>query len=177
MRTSNDRTLLEQARRFEEAALAEIFDRYNAGIYRYALRLLGNPDLARECLSETFSRFLQALRRGVGPDDYLQAYLYRIAHNWITDDYRTRVPPTLPLDPELRSDPAEDPPQAVADELERQRIRSALALLTPDQRQVITLKYLEDWDNEAIAQVLNKPVGAVKSLQHRAVEALRKLLH
>ena len=163
--------------RFEEEALAEIFDRYNAGIFRYALRLLGDTDLARECMSETFSRFLNALRRGVGPDNYLQAYLYRIAHNWITDYYRSQAPASLPLDPEIRSDPAEEPQQAVSDALDLQQVRSALALLSPDQRQVITLKYLEEWENEEIARALNKPVGAVKSLHHRAIASLRRLLN
>lgn len=177
MRASSDPLLLERARRFEKEALAEIFDRYNAGIFRYAMRLLGDMDLARECMAETFSRFLNALRRGAGPRDYLQAYLYRIAHNWITDYYRSKTPPSLPLDPELRSDPAEDPPRVVADEMELQQVRSALTLLTPDQRQVIMLKYLEEWENEDIARALNKPVGAIKSLQHRAIEALRRLLH
>jgi RNA polymerase sigma-70 factor (ECF subfamily) len=177
MRASNDPLLLERARRFENEALAEIFDRYNAGIFRYAMRLLGDTDLARECMAETFSRFLNALRRGAGPSNYLQAYLYRIAHNWITDYYRSKTPPSLPLDPELRSDPAGDPPRVVADEMELQQVRSALTLLTPDQRQVIMLKYLEEWENEDIARALNKPVGAIKSLQHRAIEALRRLLH
>jgi len=176
MRASSDSLLLERARRFEKEALAEVFDRYNAGIFRYAMRLLGDMDLARECMAETFSRFLSALQRGVGPKDYLQAYLNRIAHNWITDYYRSKTPPSLPLDPELRSDPADEPHQVVSDEIELQQVRSALALLTPDQRQVIMLKYLEDWENMDIARALNKPVGAVKSLQHRAIEALRRLL-
>jgi DNA-directed RNA polymerase specialized sigma24 family protein len=76
MRSPTERALLERAQRFEEEALAEIFDCYNAGVYRYAMRLLGDPELARECMAETFSRFLTALKRGVGPHDYLQAYLY-----------------------------------------------------------------------------------------------------
>ena len=177
MRASSDPLLLERARRFEKEALAEIFDRYNAGIFRYAMRLLGDMDLARECKAETFSRFLSALQREVGPKDYLQAYLYRIAHNWITDYYRSKTPPSLPLDPGLHSDPADEPHQAVSDEMELQQVRSALALLTPDQRQVIMLKYLEDWENEEIARALDKPVGAIKSLQHRAIESLRRLLH
>jgi RNA polymerase sigma-70 factor, ECF subfamily len=50
-------------------------------------------------------------------------------------------------------------------------------LLTPDQRQAIILKYLEDWENNAIAQAMNKPVGAVKALQHRGLEALRRILN
>ncbi len=176
MRTSRDQEILERARRYEPAALEEIFDRFSPGIYRYAYRLLGDADLAGECTSETFMRFLSALRREHGPDEYLQAYLYRIAHNWVTDYYRSKVPPSLPLDGYLPADPAEQPDQVLHQALESHHLRSALALLTPDQRQVIVLKYLEDWQNEAIARSLNKPVGAIKALQHRALESLRRIL-
>jgi len=176
MRNSPDQAILERAKRFEAQALEEIYDRYSPGIYRYAYHLLGDADLARECMSETFSRFLVALKRDSGPDNYLQAYLYRIAHNWITDYYRSKVPHSIPLDVNLRTDMADEPHQVVANEMESQQLREALTLLTPDQRQVIVLKYLEDWENESIAQTLNKPVGAVKALQHRALEALRRIM-
>lgn len=176
MRNNPDQAILERAKRFEAQALEEIFDTFSPGIYRYAFRLLGDADLARECMSETFSRFLVALRRDSGPDNYLQAYLYRIAHNWITDYYRSKVPPSMPLDVNLRSEPADEPHQALADKTESQQLREALALLTPDQRQVIVLKFLEGWENQTIAQTLNRPVGAVKALQHRALEALRRIM-
>ncbi|MBP1692745.1 MAG: polymerase sigma-70 factor, subfamily [Chloroflexi bacterium] len=173
---ADDLYLITRAKRFDSQALAEIYDRFSPGIYRYALRLLGDQEMARECMAETFQRFLAALQRGAGPNDYLQAYLYRIAHNWITDTYRRRTPPMLPLDPELRSDPGEEPHRLVDEELERKQVRAALALLTPEQRQVITLKYLEDWQNDEIARALDKPVSAIKSLQHRAIGALRRIL-
>jgi RNA polymerase sigma-70 factor (ECF subfamily) len=57
-----------------------------------------------------------------------------------------------------------------------QQLRAALALLTSEQRQVLVLKYLEDWENEAIAVSLDKPIGAIKALQHRGLEALRRIL-
>jgi RNA polymerase sigma-70 factor, ECF subfamily len=177
MKNSTDEAILERAKRFEAQTLEEIFDTYSQGIYRYAFRLLGDTDLARECMSETFSRFLHALKQEGGPDHYLQAYLYRVAHNWITDHYRSKTPPTLPLDPDLRSAPREEPHQIVVEWMENQQLRSALALLTPDQCEVITLKYLEDFENEDIAKALDKPIGAVKSLQHRALEALRRILN
>lgn len=176
MRNSPEQAILERVKRFEAQALEEIYDTFSPGIYRYAFRLLGDTDLARECMSETFSRLLYALKRGSGPDNYLQAYLYRIAHNWVTDYYRSKVPPPLPLDIDIRADPADEPHRAVADEMASQQLRNALTLLTPDQRQVIVLKYLEDWKNESIAQTLNKPVGAVKALQHRALEALHRIM-
>lgn len=171
-----DRKILDLARQFDPQALADIFDVYSPRIYRYAVRLLGDSDLAQECMAETFRRFLTALQHGSGPVDHLQAYLYRIAHNWITDTYRRRPPPELPLDLNLPIDPADETAQLVSGEFERQNVRAALALLTPDQRQVITLKYFEDWQNEEIARALNKPIGAVKSLQHRALAALRRIL-
>jgi RNA polymerase sigma-70 factor (ECF subfamily) len=176
MRNSPDQALIVRAKRFEIEALEEIFDEYSSGIYRYAYRLLGDVELARECMSETFSRFLDALKRDSGPDNYLQAYLYRIAHNWVTDYYRSKVPPSLPLDVEMRVDPSNEPQAIVAGRIDNEQLRAALALLTPDQRQVITLRYLEDWEMEAIAKSLNKPVGAVKALQHRAIEALRRIM-
>jgi RNA polymerase sigma-70 factor (ECF subfamily) len=176
MRNNPDQALLQRARRFETKALEEIFDTFSPGIYRYAYRLLGDTELARECMSETFSRFLNALKQDSGPDNYLQAYLYRIAHNWITDHYRSKIPPTVPLDSIVITDIAAEPGQVVTERMANQQLRDALTLLTPEQRQVIVLKYLEDWENDAIAQVMNKPIGAVKALQHRAIESLRRIM-
>jgi RNA polymerase sigma-70 factor (ECF subfamily) len=173
---AKEQVLLERASRFDEQALAEVYDTYSPGIFRYAWRLLGDADLAEDCVSETFDRYLRALHKGNGPQEYLQAYLYRIAHNWITDYYRRSPPPSMPLDLELADDHSQQPPFLADRATELSQLRQALAQLTPEQRQVILLKYLEDWDNQDIAQALNKPVGAIKSLQHRALEALRRLL-
>jgi RNA polymerase sigma-70 factor (ECF subfamily) len=176
MEKVTDRELLQRAQNHEMQALAEIYDRWSPVLYRYAMRLLGEADLAEECVAETFSRFLVALKQGSGPRDYLQAYLYRIAHNWITDHYRRSAPLIVPLDPSLQADVEAEPSRQVIQDLERQQVRAALSYLTSDQRQVIVLKYVEEWDNEAIARALDKPVGAIKALQHRALESLRRIL-
>ncbi len=176
MRNSQEQAILERARRFEAQALEEVFDTYSAGIYRYAYRLLGDMDLARDCMAETFNRFLYAMKQGGGPDKYLQAYLYRIAHNWITDYYRRNSVPSIELDAQLPASQSDEPDRKLSEQTKNQQLRTALSLLTPDQRQVIVLKYLEDWENAAIAQALNKPVGAIKALQHRGLESLRRIL-
>ena len=168
--------LLERAKRFEEDALAEIFNRHNAGIFRYALRQLGETELARECMAETFSRFLNVLRRGTGPQDYLQAYLYRIAHNWITDFYRAGWRQMDTLDEEMKDQDTGHPTLILDERFRQECLRKALAKLTTEQRQVIVLKFLEDWDNEMIAKAVQKPVGAVKALQHRGLNTLRRIL-
>lgn len=172
---TDETSLLNKAQRFDLDALAQIYDLYSPGLYRYALRLLGDPHQAEDCVADTFSRFLQALRGGGGPQSHLQAYLYRIAHNWITDSYRRQPPPPLELN-EQHPDLKENPAGQATQRLEQANLRAALVRLTPDQRQVVILKFLEGWDNEKIAESVNKPVTAIKALQHRALAALRRML-
>lgn len=170
-----DSLLLERARQFDRQALAEVYDLYSPGLYRYAMRRLGDAQLAEECVAETFSRFLHALHGRKGPRDFLQAYLYQVAHNWITDFYR-RDPPLEQL-PEDHAALAPDPEAAAEQALRDARLRQAIRRLTPDQQQVILLKFVEEWENEAIAKAMHKPVGAVKSLQHRALASLQRILN
>jgi RNA polymerase sigma-70 factor (ECF subfamily) len=176
MISSSERDLLEKARKLDLAALGEIYDQFSPGIYRYAMRLLGDESIAEDCVADTFSRFLHALHTGAGPRDHLQAYLYRIAHNWITDYFRRQAPIFLELDESIKSDEMNLPEKLFEDHIARQQIRIALRCLTPEQMQVIALRFLEEWDLEEIAAAMEKQVGAVKALQHRALESLRRIL-
>jgi RNA polymerase sigma-70 factor (ECF subfamily) len=169
----SEQELLTQAGQFDTRALTEIYDLYSPRLYRYAMRLLGDDCAAEDCVSETFSRFLKALQAGKGPRDYLQAYLFRTAHNLVVDHYR-RQPLTEELTYDLPN--VEDTENAAEHNLSQNRVRAALLKLTEDQQQVVSLKFLEGWENEEIAHALHKPVGAVKSLQHRALAQLQKFL-
>jgi RNA polymerase sigma-70 factor (ECF subfamily) len=71
---------------------------------------------------------------------------------------------------------SENTEQSTDQRLRQARVRNAIRQLTTEQQQVIALKFLEGWDNEEIALALGKPVGAVKSLQHRALSRLQKTL-
>ncbi|MBV7328007.1 RNA polymerase sigma factor [Chloroflexi bacterium TSY] len=172
---SSERRLLEGARKYDKQILTEIYDLYSDELYRYAMRRLGDADLAEECIAETFSRFLQALQRGKGPQKYLRAYLYRAAHNWMTNYFQRRPPHQSDID-ELQIGNDEDLLDAFDKQQKQERIRAALAKLTPEQSQVVMLKYYEGWNNREVAEVIQKPVGSVKSLQHRALGALRRIL-
>ena len=171
-----EQDLLQRTLRLDSEALAEMYDKYSPALYRYAMRLLGDPDLAEDCVAETFTRYLQAIRKRQGPREYLQAYLFRIAHNWITDHYRHTGVPNLSLEDGFPLVSEDDPAQSASDRLRQQHVRSVLRLLTLDQQQVIMLKYLEGWENEEIAGALGKPISSIKSLQHRALVALRRIL-
>jgi len=176
MDSSQEKELLDSAKSLDSRALAAIYDSFNRGIYLYSLRLLGEPDLAEECVAETFSRFLHALHKGRGPKKYLQAYLYRIAHNWITDSYRSHFRLSTELDENLADEARPSLPQGLDTKLEQARMCAALRQLSGEQRQVIALRFLEGWEYEDVAAALNKPLGAIRALQHRAIANLRKML-
>lgn len=176
MTIADERSLLEKARKFDLDALGEIYDLFSPGLYRYAMRLLGEERLAEDCMADTFSRFLKAIRFGQGPKNHTKAYLYRIAHNWITDSYRKNSVILVELDESIIENKQKNPENQSAENSEKHELRLALRSLTPDQRQVITLRFLENWSIEEIANSIQKPVGAVKALQHRALRSLRTVL-
>ncbi|MGC9394666.1 MAG: sigma-70 family RNA polymerase sigma factor [Anaerolineae bacterium] len=168
--------LLQRARQWDETALAHIYDTYAPAIYRYVYRRTGHTNTAEEITAETFHRFLVALKQGGGPTEYLSAWLYRVAHNLIVDFYR-RQPAQEPVT--LEDVVLADGDHGVEHLEHRTRVeraRGALRQLTPLQQQVITLRFLEEMSNEEVARVVERTVGAVKALQHRALNSLRRLL-
>ena len=170
----NEADLLKRAREFEMQALTDIYDHFSPAIYAYSQRMLESSSLAEECVAETFSRLLHALKKGQGPQQYLRAYLYRIAHNWITDNFRKQQP-DQPGDEEM--DKMEDPSDLTGETetlFSRQHIRQLLLRMPEQQRQIIQLRYFEGWELDEIAASLNRSVNYVKVNQHRAVNALRR---
>jgi len=156
--------------------LVTIYEQFSPGLYRYAYRLLGDRNQAEEAVSETFSRFLHALRNGGGPSENIKAYLYRVTHNHITDMYRRQQPETISLEVEQFADEHSNPVHQVTKEFEQERVRKALMQLPPDQRRVLTLRVLEDWSHEEVAIAMGKTIEATRALQYRALSSLRRLL-
>jgi RNA polymerase sigma-70 factor (ECF subfamily) len=172
----HEQARLRQARAFDRVALAAIYDDYHQPIYRYIYRQVGEVETSRDLTAEVFRRFLQAIHDGKGPDRKVSAWLYRTAHNAVVDHYRRQQHRRhLPLDEEL-VEAAADPVSMAEGHISAQQVRAALRQLTSDQQQVITLKFLEGLSNTEVATVLNKPISAIKSLQHRALAALQRRL-
>jgi len=160
----------------DKKALVDLYEELSPGLFRYAYRLLGSQELAEECVSETFSRFLRALQTGRGPSENVQAYLYRMAHNWITDQYRRKPQLSLDGDLEQQVDEHSNPSHLIADRLERERVRKAIMQLPFEQQRVIELRFLEELSHEEVAAILGKSVEATRALQYRALNALRQWL-
>jgi len=174
--TPDDTQLLERARQYEVRALAEIYDRYAEPVYRYLYRIVGDAAQAEDLTSEVFIKLLHALETPRAPNGKLQGWLYRVAHNLAMDWFREQSKAvTQELDETFLSE-GESPSQEVEKRETRQRLRTALLKLTPAQQKVILLRYGEGFKIAQICEVMGKSEGAVKILQHRAVNRLRKLL-
>ncbi len=166
--------LIRRASQNDPDALAQIYDAYSARIYNYIYHRTGDHDVAEDMTAEVFLRMLEAIRKGRPPRVSLGAWLYRIAHNLVVDHFRQKPKKaSLPLDERLVAAP---PDVALEDRLAREQLLAAISQLTPDQQQVVTLKFMEGLSNAEIASILGKSEGAVKALQHRALASLRRIL-
>lgn len=155
----------------ELADIGALYDRLAPELYRYIYHRLGSKHLAEDLTAEVFVRVLDLSR---APNDW-RAYLYRIAHNLVIDSIR-KNPRVLEQAEEWIVDEKNDPVERAEIAEEQRRLRKAIARLTPDQQQVIVLKFIEEMSNAQVAQIMNKPEGAIKALQHRALDNLREWL-
>ena len=173
---NQDEILLNQARAFDELALGQIYDAYFERLYRYAYRFVGDVETAQDIAAETLRRLLEALRDGRTPNQ-LGAWLYRVAHNLAIDQYRQRPAEGLvSLEPDLDQADEADTEADSEHQLAQERVRQALGRLTPEQQNVVVLKFIEGYSNAEVGALMNKPEGAIKSLQHRALATLKRAL-
>lgn len=172
----DEQTLLQEARSLNDSALGAVFDTYYPLLYRYIYHHVHHQATAEDLTGEVFARFLAHMADGRGPRWHLKAWLYRVAHNLVVDESRRRIHRDHePLDDWDVPDELDVEMQVHAT-LAWHRARAALEELSPKQRAVIILKFLEGYDNREIACILEISVGAVKSLQHRGLAAMRRHL-
>lgn len=175
-------SLVPRCQRGEKAAVEALYDLYADRLYRYLLARLGDPELAADLTTELFVRVIQRIGgfrlNRERPAASFSAWLYRIAANLAADQYRgRRRVEQISLDAELPLPSREPGPEAIVERRETTaQLAHAIAALSEDQRQVIIAKFVEEMNNSEVASWLGKSEGAVKSLQHRALGALGRLL-
>lgn len=152
--------------------LAEIFDTYYEPLYRYAYVHLRDHDAAEDIAAAVFHKLLDSVQKGSMPLTP-RAWLYQVARNLIIDHTRRqRHRDHVPLTDTLAV-PANV--EATVEALLRaERAHEALLRLNERQRNVIILRFLQGLDVSEVAAILNVSVGAIKTLQHRALENLRQ---
>jgi RNA polymerase sigma-70 factor (ECF subfamily) len=169
------RDLVARAQRGDRAALEDLYLIHFDRIYSYLHMSVGSRHDAEDLTTQTFVKMLESIGRFRWQAVPFSAWLFRIAHNLAMDHFRSR----------RRWQPEEEIPEPSGAEetsAEEQALASIgqtglmelIGRLSPEQRQVLTLKFVFRFSNGEAASILGKTEGAVKSLQHRALSSLQK---
>jgi RNA polymerase sigma-70 factor (ECF subfamily) len=173
--TAEVRGLVERAQTGDRDALEELYLLHFDRIYSYLHLAVGNRHDAEDLTTQTFLRMLESISRYRSGKAPFSAWLFRIAHNLTMDHFRAgkRVQPSddLPEEEDTAEDSAEE---RALQEMGRASMLELIAALSPEQQQVLTLKFLFSFSNAEAATILGKTEGAVKSLQHRALASLHR---
>lgn len=166
--------LIERAKN-ESAAFGELYARYVTRIYNYVYYRTGNHHDAEDVTARVFQRALQHIPRYNDRGVPFSAWLYRIAHNlvvnWHRDKGRRQVVSLEEISlGALRS----EAPEGVTEWREEQELLlAAIRNLPDDRQQLLILKFVEHMSNAEVGQIMRRSEGAVKSLYHRTLLALR----
>ena len=169
-----DRELVHAARAGETLAFDNLFYRYRDGIYRLGMAITKDPSAAEEIVVDTFARAHRAIER-LEPDDSLRPWLYRVAVN-LSYNRRPRKGVTFSsLDDGTDDLAAEgESPSDAAERTERRRVvLECVDTLGPKHKIVVVLHYLNGLNLAEIAEIVEVPVGTVKSRLHYALRKLR----
>jgi RNA polymerase sigma-70 factor, ECF subfamily len=169
------RLLVERAQCGDRTALEELYLLHFDRIYGYLHLSVGNRHDAEDLTTQTFVKMLEAIRRFQWRSVPFSAWLLRIAHNLAIDHFRAN----RRWQPEEHVPESEQGVESSAEEqalasLGQTRMLTLVERLSPEQRQVLTLKFVYRFSNGEAAAILGKTEGAVKSLQHRALASLEK---
>lgn len=186
LKAASDQEVVAAARTGSEAAYRELVRRYERPVFSLIYRMVRNRELAEDLSQETFIKVLNALA-SYRPEFKFSSWVFKIANNAAIDHLRRRELDTLSLEGSPHADTAEkieatalqigekaeSALDAVANKELGSEIERAIARLRPEYRTCILLRHVEGRAYEEIAEMLNLPLGTVKTYIHRARNELR----
>lgn len=172
-----------------ETAFRELLARYERPVYSLVVRMVRDATLAEDLAQEAFIRAFHALG-SYDPRYRFSSWIFKIANNLTIDHLRKRRLDTVSLDGSpnaatdegegrghlVVADPGESPEAYVTNRQLGGQIESAMAQLRPEYRTAILLRHVEGHSYEEVAEIMEVPLGTVKTYIHRGRHALRELL-
>ena len=171
------RRLVDRAQAGDRSALEELYLIHFDRIYSYLHLSVGNRHDAEDLTTQTFLKMLESIGRFRWRSAPFSAWLFRIAHNLAMDHFRARR--RWQPEEDVPEQPGSEEPSAELEAMKsigRQSMLELIEKLSPEQQQVLTLKFVFNFANAEVAKILDKSEGAIKSLQHRALASLQKRL-
>jgi RNA polymerase sigma-70 factor, ECF subfamily len=175
--TEGKKELVDRAIQGDYQAFGELYEIYLDPIFRYVLYQVKDAMVAEDITEETFLKAWKGRGSYRGGSQSMSAWLYRIAHNQVVDEFRRRAHyRSADLAAETGAAPSvlDDPLEKAEGALRQDELLRAIATLPPRQKQVIILKFIEGLGNDEIAQITGKSQGAIRIMQMRALSELRQ---
>ena len=173
--TEHVRELVARGQEGDRDALEELYLIHFDRIYSYLHVSVGNRHDAEDLTTQTFLKMLEKIGSFKWQSAPFSAWLFRIAHNLAMDHFRSRR--RWQPEEEVPEPPGEEEPSAELEAMQvigRESMLKLIDRLSPEQQQVLTLKFVFNLPNAEVAAILDKTEGAIKSLQHRALVSLQK---
>ena len=153
----------------------ELYERYVKKIYNYVYYRTSNQHDAEDLTARVFFRAMSHIENYVDKGVPFQAWLYRIAHNlvanWHRDRSRRKI---IPLDEFVATSLRSEAPDRYAEDAEEhQRLMDSISRLPAERQQLLVLKFVDRLANAEIGVIMDRTEGAIKSLYHRTLIALR----
>lgn len=178
-----EQELIKRAQKGDGEAFGGLYDHYSQAIFRFIAIRVTEREEAEDILHEVFLSAWQKLPNYVAKGFPFSSWLYRIARNRVIDYYRTKKAHVRIDDPlsDLRDQlPDEQQPRADVEldiTLSLEKAQAAISQLSSDQQEIIILRFVEDLSPKEVALILGKKEGAIRTIQFRAIQALKKILN
>ncbi|MDB1087881.1 sigma-70 family RNA polymerase sigma factor [Streptomyces sp. ACA25] len=170
--------LVERAQSGEAEAFGCLYDQYSDTVYRYIYYRVGGRATAEDLTNETFLRALRRIGTFTWQGRDFGAWLVTIARNLVADHFKSsRFRLEVTTGEMLDANEVERSPEdSVLEKLANSALLEAVGRLNPQQRECVSLRFLQGFSVAETAQVMGKNEGAIKTLQYRAVRTLARLL-
>jgi RNA polymerase sigma-70 factor (ECF subfamily) len=169
-----DAELVAQAKE-DPVAFGALYERYVNQIYNYVYYRVGNHQDAEDLTSRTFFRALKHIRNYEDRGAPVSAWFYRIAHNLVANWHRDQGRhPVVALEAAPMNDLPDSPEVVAAVNEEQERLLSVVRGLPADRQRLLVLKFAGRMSNAEIGVIMERTEGAIKSLYHRTLLALRQ---
>ena len=175
--TPTESNLLFRLQQGEDDAVMAIYEEYFSSLFHYARLKIGDSSLAEDIVSEVFVKLIRSLGTKSAPHSHLRGWLFRVVRNEIATHYqKVDKMKVINLEEWMPAPSESNPDTDIGDLMEIHRMRHALRMLNDEQQEVLILRFGQRLSLKETADIMDKSISAIKSLQFRAVDTLRQIL-
>lgn len=169
--------LLFRLQQGDDNAVMDVYEQYFSPLFHYARLKTGDPSLAEDIVSEVFVKLIRSLGGKSAPHSHLRGWLFRVARNEIATHFqKVEKMNVINLEEWMPAPSESNPETSIGDLMEIHRMRHAIRMLNDEQQEVLILRFGQHLSLKETADIMDKSISAIKSLQFRAVDTLRSIL-